>query len=97
MLSWVPVTEDISRRAGEFARAYRCSHAGIGVVDYLRAGTSRSLGADLVTTNVAHFPMFADLRPPYPHCGSTKCAPVRAVDRWARPAAREGRSGEAIR
>ena len=62
-----------------------------------RAWPVRLRGADLVTTNVAHFPMFADLRPPYPHCGSTKCAPVRAVDRWARPAAREGRSGEAIR
>lgn len=67
VLSWVPVTEDISRRAGEFARAYRRSHSGIGVVDYLLAGTARSLGADLVTTNVRHFPMFDDLRPPYPH------------------------------
>lgn len=66
-LNWVPVTEDISRRAGEFARAYRRGHSGIGVVDYLLAGTAQSLGADSVTTNVRHFPMFDDLRPPYPH------------------------------
>lgn len=66
VLSWVPVTEDISRRAGKLAQLYRRSHSGIGVVDYLLAGTAQSLGADLVTTNVRHFPMFDDLRAPYP-------------------------------
>lgn len=65
VLAWVPVTEDICRRAGGFARTYRHSHSGIGVVDYLLAGTAQALGADLVTTNVRHFPMFDDLRPPY--------------------------------
>ncbi len=66
VLSWVPVTEEISRRAGEFARRYRRSHSGIGVADYLLAGTALALSAELVTTNVRHFPMFDDLHPPYP-------------------------------
>ncbi len=65
VFTWVPVTEDVSRRAGVFARAYRRSHSGIGAVDYLLAGTARALDAELVTTNVRHFPMFDDLRPPY--------------------------------
>lgn len=67
VLSWVPVSEDVSRAAGELARTYRRSHSWIGVVDYLLAGTAQALGADLVTTNVRHFPMFDGLRPPYPH------------------------------
>ena len=64
-IDWVPVTEEVARRAGEYARAYRGSHQGIGVVDYLVAGTVAELGAELVTMNVRHFPMFDDLRPPY--------------------------------
>ncbi|MGH4013781.1 MAG: type II toxin-antitoxin system VapC family toxin [Pseudonocardiaceae bacterium] len=65
VVGWIPVTEDVTRRAGEYARTYRHSHSGIGVVDYLLAGTVSAVGADLVTTNVRHFPMFDDLRPPY--------------------------------
>ncbi len=64
-IDWVPVTEDIARLAGEFARTYRRSHGGIGVVDYLLAGTAAALEAELITTNVRHFPMFGGLRPPY--------------------------------
>ncbi|MGH3885703.1 MAG: type II toxin-antitoxin system VapC family toxin [Pseudonocardiaceae bacterium] len=65
VVDWIPVTEDVARRAGEYARKYRRSHSRIGVVDYLLAGTVSAVGADLVTTNVRHFPMFDDLRPPY--------------------------------
>lgn len=65
VIDWVPVTEDVACRAGEYARLYRRSHSGIGVVDYMLAGTVSALGADLVTINVRHFPMFDDLRPPY--------------------------------
>ncbi len=65
VVDWVPVTEDVARRAGEYAGTYRRSHSGVGVVDYLLAGTVAAVGADLVTTNVRHFPMFDDLRPPY--------------------------------
>ncbi len=35
-------------------------HSGIGIVDYLLAGTVSAVGADLLTTNVWHFPMFDD-------------------------------------
>lgn len=65
VLDWVPVTDDIARRAGDYARAFRRSHSGIGVVDFLLAGTVSTLKAELVTTNVRHFPMFERLRPPY--------------------------------
>lgn len=65
VIDWVPVTDEIARRAGAFARGYRRSHSGIGAVDCLLAGTASALSADLVTTNVRHFPMFAGLRPPY--------------------------------
>jgi len=65
VVDWIPVTEDIARRAGEYARYYYRSHSGIGVVDYLLAGTVAALGADLMTTNLRYFPMFDDLRAPY--------------------------------
>lgn len=65
VLGWIPVTADVTRRAGEYARAYRRSHSGIGVVDYLLAGTASAVDADVLTTNVRHFPMFDDLQPPY--------------------------------
>lgn len=64
-IDWVPVTEDIARQAGKFARRYRRSHGGIGVVDYLLAGTAAALDAELITTNVRHFPMFGNLLAPY--------------------------------
>ncbi|HZI97064.1 MAG TPA: type II toxin-antitoxin system VapC family toxin [Actinomycetales bacterium] len=64
-LDWVPVNEAIARGAGEYARTYRRSHSGIGAVDYLLAATATLLGAELLTTNVRHFPMFDALTPPY--------------------------------
>lgn len=63
------MTEEISRRAGAYARTYHGSHAGIGAVDYLVAGTVAALGADLLTSNVRHFPMLEDLQPPYRYPG----------------------------
>ncbi|HEY9302957.1 MAG TPA: type II toxin-antitoxin system VapC family toxin [Mycobacterium sp.] len=64
-LHWVEVTEEISRVAGQLARRYRKSHSGIGAADYLIAATAIVIDADLLTTNVRHFPMFAKLAPPY--------------------------------
>lgn len=64
-LGWVPVEESIARRAGELARRYRASHAGIDDSDYLIAATALELGAELVTANVRHFPMLAGLEPAY--------------------------------
>ena len=64
-LDWVPVTEALAREAGELARRYQRSHAGIGAADYLIAATASLLGAELLTTNVRHFPMFPRLAAPY--------------------------------
>lgn len=60
-----PVSDSIAIRAGEFLRSYRRSHPGIGVVDFVIAATADVLGAELVTLNVKHFPMFEGLRPAY--------------------------------
>jgi predicted nucleic acid-binding protein len=65
VFSWVPVDEDIARLAGGMVAEYRKAHSGIGAVDYLLAATASVVGADLVTTNVRHFPMFPGLRAPY--------------------------------
>lgn len=40
-------------------------HSGIDDADYLIAATAISLEADLLTTNVRHFPMLEGLRPAY--------------------------------
>jgi predicted nucleic acid-binding protein len=64
-LSWAEVTEDVARVAGRLARRYRKSHSGIGAVDYLIAATAIVVDADLLTTNVRHFPMFTKLKAPY--------------------------------
>jgi predicted nucleic acid-binding protein len=65
LLAWVPVDEEISRGAGALFREYSASHPGLGDVDYLIASTVVVLAADLLTTNVRHFPMFDGLAPPY--------------------------------
>ena len=64
-LSWVPVGEEIARAAGELARRHRRSHSGIDDADYLIAATALLLEADLLTTNVRHFPMLTGLGPAY--------------------------------
>ena len=64
-LHWAAVTEDVARVAGQLARRYRKSQTGIGAVDYLIAATAIVIDADLLTTNVRHFPMFTKLAPPY--------------------------------
>jgi predicted nucleic acid-binding protein len=64
-LCWAQVTEDVVRIGGRLARRYRKSHNGIGAVDYLIAASAIVIDADLLTTNVRHFPMFLGLKPPY--------------------------------
>jgi predicted nucleic acid-binding protein len=64
-LLWVEVTEDVARVAGQLARRYRKGHRGIGAIDYLIAATAIVSDADLLTTNVRHFPMFTKLKPAY--------------------------------
>lgn len=67
VVDWAPVSEAIVRQAAVYARSYRKSHSGVGVVDYLIAGTAAVLDAELLTTNLRHFPMFDDLQAPYPY------------------------------
>jgi predicted nucleic acid-binding protein len=64
-LSWVPVGEEVSRTAAALARDHRRSHSGIDDADYLIAATTLLLDAELLTTNVRHFPMLKGLRPAY--------------------------------
>ena len=64
-VSWVAVGEDVARAAGEMARKYRRANSGIDDADYLIAATALLLEADLLTTNVRHFPMLPGLQPPY--------------------------------
>lgn len=64
-LSWVPVDEGITRTAGSLARQHRRAYSGIDDVDYLIAATPLLLEAELLTTNVRHFPMLSGLRPAY--------------------------------
>jgi predicted nucleic acid-binding protein len=63
--SWIPVDEPLARMAGLLARDYRKAQSGIDDVDYLIAATALVLDAELVTTNVRHFPMLVGLRPAY--------------------------------
>jgi predicted nucleic acid-binding protein len=64
-LTWVPIDGEIARLAGSMAAEYRKAHSGIDAIDYLIAATATVVGADLLTTNVRHFPMIFGLRPPY--------------------------------
>lgn len=65
VLSWVPVGEEVARAAGLLARRHRRAHSSIDDADYLIAATALLLDADLLTTNVRHFPMIAGLEPAY--------------------------------
>jgi len=62
-LTNIEVSTDVATRAGEWARIYKRSHEGISAIDYLIAATAEVNGADLLTHNVKHFPMFPDLTP----------------------------------
>jgi len=64
-LWWVPVDESITRAAGALARQHRAAYSGIDDADYLIAATALLFDAELLTTNVRHFPMLTDLRPAY--------------------------------
>jgi predicted nucleic acid-binding protein len=63
--SWVPVGEEVARAAGSLAQRHRRSHSGIDDADYLIAATALLLEAELLTTNVRHFPMIDGLAPAY--------------------------------
>lgn len=60
-----PVTDPIAARAGEYLRRYRASHHTIDLVDHVIAATADVVGAELLTLNVRHFPMFEELDPAF--------------------------------
>ncbi len=64
-VEWWPVDDPILEKAAALARRHGPANRGIGAVDYCIAATALLLDAELLTTNVKHFPMFAGLAPPY--------------------------------
>lgn len=63
-LGWIGVDEQIARRAGTLGRQWRRSHL-LATTDLIIAATTQELAAELATSNVRHYPMFEELRPPY--------------------------------
>lgn len=64
-IDWLEVDDDLSERAGALASRFLKSHPGIDLVDYVIAATAERLGANLLTRNRKHFPMFPGLADPY--------------------------------
>jgi predicted nucleic acid-binding protein len=65
LVEWVSVDAGLADRAGELGRGYLRSHQGIEIVDLLLAAASERFGAELLTRNVKHFPMFPGLKPAF--------------------------------
>ncbi|MBM4436982.1 MAG: hypothetical protein FJ029_07040 [Actinobacteria bacterium] len=61
----VPVDVGVARAAGGLARRHRAAHTGIDDAGCLIAATARMRDAELLTSNVRHFPMLSDLRAAY--------------------------------
>lgn len=64
-LMWHPVDAEVAERAGALGRTWLASHSAMDTADLAIAATAMVLGAQLLTLNVKHFPMFPDLRRPY--------------------------------
>ena len=64
-LTWIPLTEPIARLGADLAHRYRTSGASTDATDYLLAATAIVVGAELVTLDADHFPMFPGLTAPY--------------------------------
>ena len=64
-IRWLDVDVDLADRAGEIGRPFQRSHHGISVTDLLLSAAVERVGAQLLTRNVRHFPMFPELRPAY--------------------------------
>ncbi len=64
-LIWHPVDARVAEAAGALGRRWLPSHHTIDGADLAIAATAMGTGARLLTRNIRHFPMFADLRAPY--------------------------------
>jgi predicted nucleic acid-binding protein len=58
---WHPVDEQIAERAAELGRRWLPSNRGIDAADLAIAASADAVGAELLTRNVKHFPMFDGL------------------------------------
>ena len=64
-LVWHPVDAEVAEEAGSLGRSWLPSHHTIDSADLAIAATAIRIGAQLLTRNVRHFPMFAALEEPY--------------------------------
>jgi predicted nucleic acid-binding protein len=64
-LVWHPVDTDAAEEAGALGRRWLPSHHGVDAADFAIAATAIRVGADLLTRNIRHFPMFPSLHAPY--------------------------------
>lgn len=64
-LIWHPVDADVAEEAGALGRRWLPGHHTIDGADLAIAATAIRSGSRLLTRNVRHFPMFADLQLPY--------------------------------
>lgn len=62
---WHSVDASIAESAGELGRKWLPSHRSIDSADLAIAATAIVVDVKLLTCNVKHFPMFADLSKPY--------------------------------
>ncbi len=65
VVNWAPVERAESDAAAALGRRHLPSNPGIDTPDLLLAELAQRLGAELVTMNVKHFPMFPELKRPY--------------------------------
>jgi predicted nucleic acid-binding protein len=65
VLNWAPVDRAESEAAAALGRRHGRANPGIDTPDLLLAELAQRLGAELVTMNIKHFPMFPELKRPY--------------------------------
>lgn len=63
--AWHDVDTEVAERAGKLGWQWLPSHQNIDSADLAIAATAILTGAQLLTLNVRHFPMFPKLRRPY--------------------------------
>ena len=63
--TWHDLDPGIAELAGELGRTWLTANRGIDAGDLVIAATAISTGAELLTRNVKHFPMFENLQAPY--------------------------------
>ena len=60
----ISLNKNIAKTGGLFRNQYKLSY-GTGLADALIAATAKEIGAQVVTFNGKHFPMFANVIKPY--------------------------------